>query len=339
MKRKYFYFGVLLLALSVLLLLPVGIAQAKYTTTLTQNVTLTVEVAAAPAAPILDKSWQEQLGGIVDVIIVDSYNNQADYLNNYRKMTWDNGIPVGQKVNGAYTNGVKLFYWGDIYADGAHALILAEGDQAVIFPADSSWLFNNLIGPTKTRARPPASASFNKVDTSGVTNMAGMFNGWSRLSGSIDLSRFNTRNVTNMSNMFNNCSSFTSLNLSGFDTRKVTDMSNMFTGCGQLRMVALGANFKWPEDATEDSYLPEPDDGFWYDGFWYDGDGNSYSLEEVVQNQSEAKTTIIYYASADEIGVWEEMAAEALDTPSILSIQSNGGTITGTQTTTSNEEG
>lgn len=34
MKRKYFYFGVLLLALSVLLLLPVGIAQAKYTITL-----------------------------------------------------------------------------------------------------------------------------------------------------------------------------------------------------------------------------------------------------------------------------------------------------------------
>lgn len=34
MKRKYFYSGVLLLALSVLLLLPVGIAQAKYTITL-----------------------------------------------------------------------------------------------------------------------------------------------------------------------------------------------------------------------------------------------------------------------------------------------------------------
>lgn len=43
MKRKKFYFGVLLLALSLLLLLPVGIAQAKYTTTLSAgNITLNI---------------------------------------------------------------------------------------------------------------------------------------------------------------------------------------------------------------------------------------------------------------------------------------------------------
>ena len=68
------------------------------------------------------------------------------------------------------------------------------------------------------------------VDTSEMTNMQSMFNGYSKLT-SINLSKVDTRKATNMSRMFMSCNALTALDVSNFDTSLVTDMSYMF---GQL---------------------------------------------------------------------------------------------------------
>ena len=73
----------------------------------------------------------------------------------------------------------------------------------------------------------------SKFDTSKVTDMEGMFNECSNLT-ELDLSTFNTGNVTDMSAMFNSCFALTELDISNFDTSNVTDMPHMFGACGNL---------------------------------------------------------------------------------------------------------
>ncbi|MCC4045068.1 BspA family leucine-rich repeat surface protein, partial [Enterococcus gallinarum] len=84
---------------------------------------------------------------------------------------------------------------------------------------DMSGMFNNTRGLTKL--------DVSNFDTSNVTNMYAMFNGLFDLT-SLDVSNFDTRNVTNMSLMFANVINIDKFDLSNFDTRNVTDMSLMF---------------------------------------------------------------------------------------------------------------
>ena len=80
-----------------------------------------------------------------------------------------------------------------------------------------------------------------KLDTSNVTDMSGMFNGCRSLT-QLDLSNFNTSNVTDMTSMFYGCSSLTQLDLSNFNTSNVSGMSGMFEGCSSLTQLDL-SNF------------------------------------------------------------------------------------------------
>ena len=73
----------------------------------------------------------------------------------------------------------------------------------------------------------------DKLDTSNVTNMGGMFFGCKSLT-SLDVSKFNTANVTNMSDMFYNCNKLTFLDVSRFNTANVTEMDAMFNSCFKL---------------------------------------------------------------------------------------------------------
>ena len=70
-------------------------------------------------------------------------------------------------------------------------------------------------------------------DTSNVTSMYYMFEGCFKLTN-LDLSNFVTSKVLTMNNMFSNCSSLTSLDISNWDTANVTDISGMFRGCKSL---------------------------------------------------------------------------------------------------------
>lgn len=94
------------------------------------------------------------------------------------------------------------------------------------------------------------SINLSKINTSKVTNMAGMFNGfanggtvistggqeYNNVSGTqalgtiknLSLTNFNTGNVTNMSMMFANMYIVESIDISSFNTPKVTTMAGMF---------------------------------------------------------------------------------------------------------------
>ena len=72
------------------------------------------------------------------------------------------------------------------------------------------------------------------MDTSNVTNMSNMFNGFAQLT---TVPLFDTSKVTNMSDMFNGCRQLTTVPL--FDTSNVGDMTNMFRMCTKLTTVPL----------------------------------------------------------------------------------------------------
>ena len=84
----------------------------------------------------------------------------------------------------------------------------------------------------------------NSFDTSNVTNMSGMFRycGYRSRAFTLDLGdSFNTSNVTDMSEMFYDCGynvqAFTLELGNSFDTSNVTNMSKMFYNCGRLSQV------------------------------------------------------------------------------------------------------
>ncbi len=80
--------------------------------------------------------------------------------------------------------------------------------------------------------------NLDKVNTSNVTNMSGMFNEDDDLQ-SLDLSNFNTSKVTDMSEMFYYCYDLKTLNLSSFDTSNVEYMYAMFRSCRYLKKLDL----------------------------------------------------------------------------------------------------
>ena len=77
---------------------------------------------------------------------------------------------------------------------------------------------------------------FTQIDTSNVTNMAGMF----QASGleSIDMSTLNTSKVTNMNSMFAS-TPLKTFGFSGFDTSAAKDMGYMFSFCRDLEEIDL----------------------------------------------------------------------------------------------------
>ena len=72
------------------------------------------------------------------------------------------------------------------------------------------------------------------ANTTGITNMTGMFNFCTSLE---TVALFDTSSVTDMRTLFNRCASLTSVPL--FDTSSVTNMSNMFYDCNSLTSVPL----------------------------------------------------------------------------------------------------
>ena len=68
-----------------------------------------------------------------------------------------------------------------------------------------------------------------KIDTSGVTDMSGMFYACSSL---VSIPQLNTQNVTHMSGMFSDC--YALVSIPQLNTQNVTNMSEMFHGCSAL---------------------------------------------------------------------------------------------------------
>ena len=115
------------------------------------------------------------------------------------------------------------------WMDNGNLYVAADG--AIAPNSNASWLFQKFVN-LKT-------INFgNCFVTSSVTQMSGMFDGCSSLTG-LDLSCFETSAVTDMYGVFSSCGSLTHLDLTSFDTSNVTDMSSMFDGCRSLTSLDL----------------------------------------------------------------------------------------------------
>ena len=159
---------------------------------------------------------------VSSVTFLDNQNG-APTKGSATEKVWDAGVPA----NGVKSPTADVKGWAkqngsnwDVYYGTT-----TQGKYPSL-PADSSNLFNNFTALTKIE-------NLDKVSTSGVTNMYGMFNGCSRLT-SLDVLHFDTSQVTNMMYMFGSCSGLTSLDVSHFDTSKVTNMALMFQNCSGL---------------------------------------------------------------------------------------------------------
>ena len=103
------------------------------------------------------------------------------------------------------------------------------GKEACITSGESLFKGMNLV-----------SLDLTHLNTTGVTNMAYMFNSCV-FCQSITLTNLDTSSVTNMKDMFSTCTSLKSLDLTSFDTSLVNSMTNMFNDCRSLQSVDISS--------------------------------------------------------------------------------------------------
>ena len=169
----------------------------------------------------------------------------------------------GYAIYTSSNNTLTFYYDGQRTVRGGYALNKGYSEPA--------WYANNIYGnvttvvfdPSFADARPTSTSywfqemenlttitGLEYLNTSEVTNMAGMFNACSKLT-SIDLSHFDTSKVTDMNGMFNACSKLTILDLLSFNTANVEDMSYMFYSCRDLTSIIVAEG--WSTEKVSDS--------------------------------------------------------------------------------------
>ena len=149
---------------------------------------------------------------------------------------YPDAVPAGTSWNIPSSNGLVG------YTDGAEITIYGPEKGAIYAPADSSYLFSSSTSGGGYFNNVHEIINLNKLDTSRVTNMKGMFESCNSLA-SANLSNFDTSHVENMSSLFSNCSSLTSVDISNFNTANVTNMSKMFYECTMLNTILVSDSF------------------------------------------------------------------------------------------------
>ena len=274
-----------LLLLAVALTMSAGTLWAKYVTSLPVTTGLTLKVTLEYS---IDKTSMQtalkslESGGITTLKFVT-------------------GSAVPASATAKTTDGIQATGSGKInlYVDGTTAYIApansSDSTSVIYAPVDcKEFLCNHSgeigIGTTCT------TFDLENLDTSRVTNMASMFqgyttNGTTRALTSIKFGEhFDTSNVTTMLNMFIRQENLASLDLTGFNTSKVITMESMFNLCTGLTTVTLGKDFKF---VGTDGYLPG--------SAWYDqSQGSSAATmtpEKVATYQSNAAKAITYVST------------------------------------------
>ena len=118
---------------------------------------------------------------------------------------------------------------------GIYAVYIGTNRSKIYANADSSYLFYNTCRYSNN-SMSNMLTGLDLLDTSNVTNMSHMFDGWgNRARGTLNIN-FDTSNVTNMSYMFKNFGEeYITLTLGpNFDTSHVTNMTEMFNGAFKL---------------------------------------------------------------------------------------------------------
>ena len=117
----------------------------------------------------------------------------------------------------------------------------------VYLPEDSSNLFS-VGGKGETLLNTGVKfLDTNKIDTSKVKNMSGMFG--KTVFTKLDLNNWNTSNVEDMSHLFEGSSGLTELKIDKWDTSKVKNMIGMFTGLWNIKELNIS---NWNTSNVED---------------------------------------------------------------------------------------
>ena len=163
-----------------------------------------------------------------------------------------NGTPVG-------ANGSDMI---KVYAKDGRYYVLSEDNNKIVFPKNSSYLFQNYeqlkdvdfqdavdtsqveklnnIFEDCTQLESVSLASFK---TDRLENADYLFYGCSALK-TVDLTDFHCSSVTSMIGMFNGCSSLRTLDLNGFTTNSLEYTANMFYHCENLRTIFATDGFR-----------------------------------------------------------------------------------------------
>lgn len=209
-----------------------------------------------------------------------------------------------------------------IAASDIKQIVLAD-PESIDFPSDSSRLFSAVVH-SNILVNVTDIVGIERVNTSGVTDMIGMFLYASSMK-SLDLSSWDTSSVRAMDIMFYAASSLESLDVSGWDVSSVETMGLMFTGAAvleeldflswdttgvsdvggmfsmtpSLRLLKLGENTKFFGDTSLGS--PRGDDytGEWVrlgsasdTSPWWSGTGSE--LAEYTQGEARPAGTYVW---------------------------------------------
>ena len=185
---------------------------------------------------IVEPETEGESPSLVTKVVFDLKENYPEIVNSSEVVV--KNIGSDEDGDGSYDNSVCLYISSDTNEYGYETLqMYVLGDSTIEFNSDCTDMFL----ATGSADMVELEISFNNIDTSNVTNMSGMFDGFYATVEYLDLSMFDTGNVTDMSFMFGGNDTQASMginkiNLSSFDTSKVTNMCGMFCDsvCSEL---------------------------------------------------------------------------------------------------------
>ena len=141
-----------------------------------------------------------------------------------------NGVLIVNAGKGSDTGGVSP--WSDYARNIREVRFVSDGDEKVVLPEDSSYLFNEMNYLEV--------ANVKEADTSQVRMMACMFKNCEWLE-SIDLSSWDVHSVWRMYEMFSGCTMLTSTGIEHWNVSSLYDASKMFANCTRLTTLNLNS--------------------------------------------------------------------------------------------------
>ncbi|MGQ4068276.1 BspA family leucine-rich repeat surface protein [Enterococcus mundtii] len=187
----------------------------------------------------------------------ETISSQEKELEKDEKLNGENEANTNQKIEDERINTARNGTWGTVswsWVASTRTINLRGGDAGhvilapwrthrdvqrivvearVTLPEDSSRLFNSLQNLERID-------NVERINTSNVTSMLGMFSGASNLK-TLNVSNWDTSNVTDMQGMFNGARSLETLNVSNWDTSRVTSMSVMFQNVVSLQEIDVSS--------------------------------------------------------------------------------------------------
>ena len=141
-----------------------------------------------------------------------------------------------------------MAYWKTQNIDREKIKAIGFTDK-VYLPEDSSNLFSSSDKGETLLNKGVAFLETNKIDTSKVKNMSGMFGrtGFTKL----DLNNWNTSNVEDMSHLFDDSGALTELKIDKWNTSKVKSMKSLFAGLFNLKELNIQ---NWDTSNVEDMF-------------------------------------------------------------------------------------